>query len=168
MKTVTFVQRFRKLVRASIACGAAALVLTSAPGSLQGLDPREHADPDDPPEVLWEMLAGLDYTTGEISDELQEYVGKVVKVPGFMLPLEDFAEKASEFLLVPYFGACVHTPPPPPNQLVFVEMDGAKTVPVRFWEPIWMHGTLVVEETESVYGSVSFRLVGTEIEEYVW
>jgi len=123
---------------------------------------------DDPPEVLWDLLAGLDYRTGEIVAELQQYVGKEVKIPGFMVPLEDWAEEASEFLLVPYVGACVHTPPPPPNQLVYVQMSGGDAVPVSFWDPVWIHGTLEVEETESVYGAVSFRLGGTEVEPYEW
>ncbi|MCG8468943.1 MAG: DUF3299 domain-containing protein [Gemmatimonadetes bacterium] len=121
---------------------------------------------DDPPEVLWRTLAGLDYSTGEIGEELAPFVGKTVKIPGFMVPLEDWAEQVSEFLLVPYVGACVHTPPPPPNQLVYILMEDAKKVAVSFWSPVWIHGTLEVEETTNVYGPVSFRMAGTTVEPY--
>ena len=123
---------------------------------------------DDPPEVLWDVLWGLDYRTGEISPELQQHIGKEVKSPGFMVPLEDWAEEASEVLLVPYVGACVHTPPPPPNQLVYVLMDGGETVEVSFWDPVWIYGTLVVEETTNVYGAVSFKMSGTDVQPYEW
>ena len=159
-------------------------MVTSGPRSVEGFagpaeippSPRPHASADldgavptdDPPEVLWQVLSGLDYMTGEISAELQPFVGKEVKIPGFMVPLEDFAEDVSEFLLVPYVGACVHTPPPPPNQLVYVQMNGEERVQVTYWDPIWIHGTLEVEETTNIYGSVSFKVSGTEVKPYEW
>ena len=111
-------------------------------------------DSDDPPTVMWDLLAELDLRTGEASDSLSQFVGKMVRVPGFMVPLEDWAGEASEFLLVPYVGACVHSPPPPPNQLVYVEMENQRSVEVSFWDPVWIHGTLVVEQTESVLASL--------------
>lgn len=185
MTSSTIVSALRKLAVGVVAFGAAMLTLTSGPRSVQGLSTTAEAeaatpavtnpesvsvatDTDDPPEVLWQVLAGLDYTSGTMSDELAEFVGKEVKVPGFMLPLEDWAETASEFLLVPYVGACVHTPPPPPNQLVYIEMEGAEAVPVSFWDPVWIHGTLEVQETTNIYGSVSFRMIGTSVEPYEW
>ncbi len=123
---------------------------------------------DDIPEVLWDVLAGLDFNTGEVSAELQPFVDKEVKIPGYMVPLEDFSSEVSEFLLVPYVGACVHTPPPPPNQLVYVKMKGDEKVTVSFWDPIWIVGTLEIEETTNVYGSVSFRMAATALEPYEW
>ena len=90
--------------------------------------------PDDPVELSWRALAGLDFRTGEMSDQLRELAGKTVRIPGFTVPLEDFASSATEFLLVPYVGACVHTPPPPPNQLVYVEMDEGKRAKMDGWK----------------------------------
>lgn len=139
----------------------AATLLESAPAAVV-------ATTNDPPEVLWRTLSGLDYMSGVISDELKPFLGQEVKIPGFMVPLEDFAEQASEFLLVPYVGACVHTPPPPPNQLVYVKMEGDERVPVSFWDPVWIHGTLVLEETTNQYTLVSFKLDGTKVEKYEW
>ena len=47
-------------------------------------------------------------------------LGQSVRLPGYVVPLEDLAAGIKEFLLVPYFGACVHSPPPPANQIVHV------------------------------------------------
>src|SRR5687768_227568 len=68
----------------------------------------------------WRMLAGLDYNTGEMTPALSQANGKRVRVPGYMVPLDDSASGVDEFILVPYYGACIHTPPPPPNQMVYV------------------------------------------------
>jgi len=49
--------------------------------------------------------------------------GAVVRMPGYMLPLDYSGKEVSEFLLVPWVGACIHTPPPPPNQIVHVRLE---------------------------------------------
>jgi len=121
---------------------------------------------DDPVELSWRNLAALDYRSGEMSDQLRDLVGKPVKIPGFTVPLEDFASSATEFLLVPYVGACVHTPPPPPNQLVYVEMDEGKRATMDGWNPVWLEGILHIEDVNSVYGSSSYRVVGTSVRPY--
>jgi hypothetical protein len=116
--------------------------------------------------VDWRMLGGLNYENGEMTDTLKKLNGKVVKIPGFVVPLEDYEEEAAEFLLVPYFGACVHTPPPPPNQLVYVKMANKKKMKVGLWDAVWMYGTLKVEYVESVYGPASFTLEGLRTAPY--
>lgn len=156
------------VLRSSALAAIAALVLTSfAP------DPEPVSvilggtgTPDDPIELDWRTLAGLDYSTGEVTEALKEADGKVVKIPGFTVPLEDFADAATEFLLVPYVGACVHTPPPPPNQLVYIEMADGKATKLFGWDPVWLEGTLRIEMTESVYGSVGYVVEGTKLYPY--
>lgn len=164
---------------AIVAVGAG-LILTSGPRSLQGHTAEAATDPEpasalaepgaDPIEVDWRTLAGLDLRTGELSAELQSVVGTgtEVKVPGFMVPLEDDLDRVSEFLLVPYVGACVHTPPPPPNQLVFVRMEEGRSVPVEWWDPVWVHGVLTLDETENVYSTVSYTLTAVRTSTYEW
>ncbi|MEM9706489.1 MAG: DUF3299 domain-containing protein, partial [Pseudomonadota bacterium] len=63
--------------------------------------------------------------------------GTIVRLPGFVLPFEYAASgELSEFLLVPYFGACVHVPPPPPNQMVYV--NAANPVRIgKIWDAVW-------------------------------
>ena len=130
------------------------------------------ADPDDAAvadtaEVTWLLLAELNYRTGEKSEELAALDGKLVKVPGFTVPLEDFASSATEFLLVPYVGACIHVPPPPPNQLVYIEMDEGKRAKMDGWNPVWVEGVLSIEMTESVYGDVGFSISGHRVYPYL-
>jgi hypothetical protein len=147
-----------------------ALTLTSGTRSVSGFERESYpAGPtaaDDPEVVDWRMLAGLDYRTGEATAELRAVAGKEVRIPGFIVPLEDYAERTSEFLLVPYVGACVHVPPPPPNQLVHVKMGEGRSIPVLWWEPIWIIGTFQIETTESLYGRAGFRLTGMRFEPY--
>jgi hypothetical protein len=117
-------------------------------------------------KVDWRTLRGLNYRTGEMTEPLQKVAGKQVKVPGFMVPLEDEDEYVTEFLLVPYVGACIHTPPPPPNQIVYVKVGDGKKTKVSFWDPVWVHGKLQVELVKSPYGDVSFKLGSNLIEPY--
>jgi uncharacterized protein len=119
-----------------------------------------------PVETNWRTLLGLDYRTGEITEELEDLRGQVVRIPGFMVPFEDGLDGVTEFLLVPYFGACIHTPPPPPNQMVYVQMDRGRTVDVNIWDAIWIEGTFEIEDVDSAYGSVGYKVIGDRILPY--
>jgi hypothetical protein len=140
--------------------------VTGLERTLMGVERSFRAE--DPIEVDWRTLAGLDYRTGTISEPLQKLNGKLIKVPGFMVPLEDGADGVNEFLLVPYFGACIHTPPPPPNQIIYVRMAKGEKVEVNYWDPIWMEGDLTIQSTDSPYGVVGHQMTGTKIAPYEW
>ncbi|MEP6834158.1 MAG: DUF3299 domain-containing protein [Gemmatimonas sp.] len=116
--------------------------------------------------IDWRVLAGLDYTNGKATDSLKKLEGKLVRIPGFVVPLDDFQEDGAEFLLVPYYGACVHTPPPPPNQIVMVGMEGKKAIKLSLFDAVWMSGRLKIESVESPYGTVGYTLVGMKVEPY--
>jgi uncharacterized protein len=118
------------------------------------------------PVADWRLLAGLDYTNGGMSDALKAMDGKRVRVPGYMVPLDDSARGVTEFILVPYYGACIHTPPPPPNQMVYVKMNGDRRVEVNLWDPIWIEGELRVSEIDSPYGAIGHQLVGIRVSPY--
>lgn len=155
--------RARSVVQAGLLpLDLARQVAAAAHGHASRPDPIE----PDPIEVDWRLLAGLDYDTGEMTDDLRAVVGQQAKVPGFMVPLEDYLERVTEFLLVPYVGACVHTPPPPPNQLVYVRLPEGERAQVEWWDPIWVEGVLEIEETENVYGSVSYTIASASITSY--
>lgn len=129
--------------------------------------PPEHpADADGVPELVWDDLLGLDLETGMPSDDLAALDGRRVRIPGFMVPLEDTATEVGEFLLVPFVGACIHVPPPPANQMVHVLMADGATTTVYWWDPIWIYGTLHIENVEHVYGKASFRFDGDEVVRY--
>ena len=95
-----------------------------------------------------------------------ELNGMSVRMPGYVVPLDFNAEnKYKEFLLVPYFGACLHTPPPPPNQIVFVSADPAVSVP-NIQEPFWVEGILTTGEFTTDLASTAYELRLTKIEKY--
>ncbi|MEO7358873.1 MAG: DUF3299 domain-containing protein [Gemmatimonadaceae bacterium] len=116
--------------------------------------------------IDWRVLAGLDYTNGKATDSLKKLEGKLVRIPGFVVPLDDFQEDGAEFLLVPYYGACVHTPPPPPNQIVMVAMEGKKSIKMSLFDAVWMSGRLKIQSVESPYGTVGYTLEGMKVEPY--
>lgn len=115
-------------------------------------------------EVNWRLLGELDYVTGNAPSELGALDEKEVKIPGFMVPLEDNSRKVTDFLLVPSPQACIHVPPPPPNQMVFVKMaDSGAEAP---FAPIWVYGTLHLKSKKHMYGESSFSLTGLRTEPY--
>lgn len=66
-----------------------------------------------------------------------------IKIPGYLLPLEFSSRTVTEFLLVPWVGACIHTPPPPPNQIVHVVLEDGNGYESRsIYEPVWVAGEL--------------------------
>lgn len=77
-----------------------------------------------------------------------ELDGQTVALAGYMTPLDVQGEQTSLFLLVPYVGACIHVPAPPPNQIVLVET--AEPVPLLdMWEPFTAVGTMSVETVDA-------------------
>jgi hypothetical protein len=119
-----------------------------------------------PKSVDWKMLGGLNTSTGVAPAALKGLDGTVVRVPGFVVPLDDLQEEGAEFLLVPYYGACIHTPPPPPNQMVLVRMDGNKTVKLSLFEPVWIEGRLRIRNVDSPYGAVGYEMSGMKVVPY--
>jgi len=92
--------------------------------------------------------------------------GEKIRIPGYVVPL-DFSAKSehTEFLLVPYFGACLHTPPPPPNQIVFVKADPAAKIP-NIYDPVWLEGTMKTGKFSSELGNSAYELNLSKLEPY--
>ena len=114
-------------------------------------------------EVDWRLLNQMDYITQNAPSEIKQLQNQKVKIPGFMVPLEDNQNKVTEFLLVPTPQACIHVPPPPPNQMVYVRMK--KGVESKQGAPIWVYGTFKVNTVRSQYGEVSFEMEADEVED---
>jgi hypothetical protein len=115
-------------------------------------------------EVDWKLLGEMDYITGKATPDLESLEGKTVKIPGFMVPLEDNQRKVTEFLLVPSPQACIHVPPPPPNQMVFVRMGDQGTQAA--FGPIWVYGTLRLRAQRHQYGEAMYTLDGLRTSPY--
>ncbi len=116
-------------------------------------------------DVYWANLASLDYNTGEAPVELKELEGKIVRIPGFVVPLSDNIKRMKEFLLVPNGMACIHAPPPPPNQMVLVELDYNMDYELAYG-PVWVTGKLKIGNVKSPFGDVEFQLNGKDVEPY--
>ncbi|MBU43046.1 MAG: hypothetical protein CMN76_07515 [Spirochaetaceae bacterium] len=117
--------------------------------------------------LRWGDLAGLDLKTGKLNRKMKSAVNREVRIPGFMIPLEDdFEEETSEFLLVPYPMACIHVPAPPANQLVHVVMKDRKKIKLYWYEPIWMTGVLKVQRHQSELAETNYSMVGLRATPY--
>ena len=150
----------------SIALVAIAFMASGLPSGGDGVAAAGKASAA--PSLLWQTMRGLDFKTGEMTPELGKFINAIARVPGYMVPLEDSLSEVTEFLLVPYPGACIHVPPPPPNQLVHVTMDSGKTTALRsLYEPVWVQGIVRIGEVHNSYGAVSFfQMTATQIEPY--
>jgi hypothetical protein len=92
--------------------------------------------------------------------------GTAVKIPGFVVPLDVGADgSVKEFFLVPYFGACIHVPPPPPNQIVYVKLEKGVKVD-SLYDALWVIGRLRTESKNSRLGAAAYTLDGDKIEPY--
>ncbi len=87
---------------------------------------------------------------------------KDVKISGFILPLQFNGTKVTQFLLVPFVGACVHVPPPPANQLVLVEVPGGYATS-GLWEPVSVTGVLAVSGISTELAQVGYSLKATVV-----
>ncbi len=95
----------------------------------------------------------------------KELDGQQVKLPGFMVPLGGDQNKVTEFLLVPYFGACMHMPPPPTNQIVYVNYpEGVNTD--MLYNPVWIQGPIKVGEVESELAVSGYSMNAIEVSVY--
>ena len=122
---------------------------------------REHYDPTPPPPIHSYLgegdMAAIQTGSYAVNPELD---GAHVRIPGFIVPLERRADGAiSEFFLVPYFGACIHVPPPPPNQIVYVKMRAGAS-PHAIDDAEWVTGTLHASTKNSALGAAAYTLDG--------
>ena len=104
-----------------------------------------------------------------------ELDGATIRIPGYMLPLEFNEKGVTEFLLVPWVGACIHTPPPPPNQIVYVVLAADDAFQSSGpYEPVWIEGEMrASKSTQNLYltdGSsdidIGYRLQARLVEKY--
>ncbi|MDM3871333.1 DUF3299 domain-containing protein [Porticoccus sp. W117] len=89
-----------------------------------------------------------------------------VRIAGFIVPLEfDDNMVVTEFFLVPYFGACIHVPPPPPNQLVYVTMEKGIELEA-IYDPFWVSGILTTEGKMNDTGFAAYSMAAQRVDDY--
>lgn len=127
------------------------------------------------PPATMGMLSDSDPRVIEMMNELREVWdnaptrpelnGTPVQLSGYVVPLEAAKGDVKEFLLVPYFGACIHTPPPPANQIVHVlPAKGGKGL--RTMDVVTVRGTLLAARSDSPMGASGYRIDGARVELY--
>jgi uncharacterized protein len=91
--------------------------------------------------------------------------GRNIKIMGFLVPLDMTPQAIGEFLLVPFFGACIHTPPPPANQIIHVKpaepMKG-----MRAMETVWVEGKLEAVSSTTSMGQAGYVLKNPTVNVY--
>jgi hypothetical protein len=89
---------------------------------------------------------------------ITEYDGKFIRIPGFIVPLESANERmVTEFFIVPYFGACLHMPPPPPNQIIHVVVNEGVELE-NLYDPFWFEGRLALKTIETETGVSAYAM----------
>lgn len=102
-------------------------------------------------------------TSTRIKPELNN---RKVRIPAFIVPLEyDEAQNVTQFFLVPYFGACIHVPPPPPNQIIFADYQQGMTLGALY-DAFWIDGTLQTTLTENDTATSAYSIRIDNIEPY--
>jgi hypothetical protein len=89
---------------------------------------------------------------------VETFDGKSIRVPGFIVPIEtDEQKRVTQFFIVPYFGACMHMPPPPPNQIIFVKSSEGIEV-TSLYDAFLFEGVLSIDTTDSLLGKSAYSL----------
>ena len=92
--------------------------------------------------------------------------GALIKIPGFIVPLDVGKDGlVTDFFLVPYFGACIHVPPPPPNQIVHVRISKGIALD-SIYEAYWITGRMKVVNKSTRLGTSAYQLAASNVEIY--
>ncbi len=162
---------------------------------IEPIEEAATTDPDAPPELEWDALIPDEYQpekllaeyqiddladddprAAELMAKLQEFWdqapvredldGRQIRLPGFVVPVEADEEETTGFLLVPYYGACIHVPPPPANQTVYVLTETGKGTRPELFDVIWVTGTMSVSRIENDIAEAGYTLYATDIAPY--
>ncbi|MBS9723396.1 DUF3299 domain-containing protein [Stutzerimonas stutzeri] len=136
----------------------------------------EGAPPPPPPLAIHDMSQLADALAAEAGPAaaqqspaapvVEALDGQMVKLPGYIVPLDMTDEgRVIEFLLVPYFGACIHVPPPPSNQIVHATSELGVRVEALY-EPFWIEGPMRVEHASSELAEAGYRMQAQKIYPY--
>lgn len=134
-----------------------------------------------PPDYLADIMDGspqdeIGSSLGTGNDRYQQALvstrvvdamdGEAVKIPGFVVPIEfDDDQIITQFFLVPYFGACIHEPPPPPNQIIFVDFPKGLKLNALY-DPFWISGVLKTSIIDNGLATAAYTMEMYHYEAY--
>ena len=97
---------------------------------------------------------------------IEQMSGQAIRIPGFIVPLAfDDEQIITQFFLVPFFGACIHVPPPPPNQIIFVDYPKGFKLEALY-DPFWISGIVKTTLTENDIATSAYSIEVHNIEPY--
>ncbi len=130
--------------------------VTTRPEDLDGAPPPRQ------PEGKWmSRPTGQQMTAPpEVKQELN---GERVRLGGYVVPLDFNATRVTEFLLVPFVGACIHVPPPPANQIVYVKAENGFEVKGEF-DPVYVTGTMSAKATSTGLAETGYTIDAESVE----
>ena len=111
----------------------------------------------------WEHLRRLPGQEGLTLEQLQGNFLRL-RLPGYVVPLDTVSGTVREFLLVPYYGACVHSPPPPANQIVHVTLPARR--PLRSMDAVWVSGEIRAKRQPSAAGVSGYVMDASLVQPY--
>lgn len=128
---------------------------------MESLNLNELADNDPKARAILQKIREM-WDTAPVNPKLDN---RRVRIPGFAVPLDGEKDKAREFLLVPYFGACIHAPAPPANQVIHVVVDkSVKTV--KLSPALWISGTMRTVRSDTRMGASGYEMTVDKVEPY--
>lgn len=124
-------------------------------------------------QISSQLLGALEQATDDryqqalTSAEVKpEYNQQQIRLPGFIVPVEmNEQQLVTEFFFVPYFGACIHLPPPPPNQIIYVTSEQG-VAQQNLYDPYWVDGTLTTTLIKNETAVAAYALTADKIELY--
>ncbi|MEL7371675.1 MAG: DUF3299 domain-containing protein [Myxococcota bacterium] len=133
------------------------MLVTTSVGCTADNDEAPVSEAEIETEIGWTALSAMDVKSGKKPDSLTKTLENPIRIHGYGVAVEFDENGVSSFLLVPDASFCVHVPPPPPNQIVLVELK--TPIHWRLLESgIWLTGTLDVERQESEFGGFMYKM----------
>lgn len=146
------------------------IALENPPAYLNEID-----DGSDDDLLVNKMISALEQSTAPddayqralvSTDVVETFNDKAIRLPGFIVPIEmNDKQEVTEFFLVPYFGACIHLPPPPPNQIIYVTSKTGILVE-DIYNAYWLEGTIKTNFTENNVAQSAYSMTAENVELY--
>ena len=125
------------------------------------VDPQAPSLPETIPEGRW--MSSPKASAAAPAPVVESLNGKRVQIGGYVVPLDFEASSVKEFLLVPFVGACIHVPPPPANQIVYVQMPKGFQVKSMF-EPVYVTGRMKTEASHTGLADAGYTLEAERVD----
>lgn len=113
-------------------------------------------------QIIKELTSGEEAGTAPVVASLD---GRGVRLSGYVVPLKHEGTRVSEFLLVPYVGACIHVPPPPRNQIVYVTVKDPIEVDGLF-AAVTVTGIMSTRPSDTELAETGYRITGGDVRPY--